>query len=80
MKDSIDLHGKRGDEVEAIIDNFLYKVSSTNLKRAKIITGKGSGVVQKIVINYLKLAKYQWSYEQLSNGKQNTGVIIIHLS
>jgi dsDNA-specific endonuclease/ATPase MutS2 len=54
-------------------------LQNSSLKRAKIMTGKGSGVVQKIVVKYLKQAGYQWAFEKLSNGKDNTGVLVLFL-
>ena len=78
-KDLLDLHGFKSDEVEDAIDRFLDKVSSSSLKRARIMTGKGSGVVKSIAIKYLKLAGYQWAYEKLSNGKNNEGCLVIFL-
>ena len=78
-KDLLDLHGFKSDEVEDAIDRFLVKVSSSSLKRARIMTGKGSGVVKSIAIKYLKLAGYQWAYEKLSNGKNNEGCLVIFL-
>lgn len=78
-KDSIDLHGYKVYEVADVVDRFLMQISNSNLKRAKIITGKGSGAVQKATIEYLKKAGYQFSFEKLSNGQQNTGVLILFL-
>jgi len=78
-KDSIDLHGFKVDEVANEVDRFLMRLSTSNLKRAKIVTGKGSGAVQKATIDYLKKAGYQFGYERLSNGKENTGVLILFL-
>lgn len=79
MKDLLDLHGYKAEDVESAIDDFLVKISKSNLRRARLMTGKGTGTVQKIAIKYLKLAGYQWSYEKLANGKDNQGCLIIHL-
>lgn len=76
---SIDLHGKKEHEVEEAVDRFLFSISNKSIKRAKIITGKGSGIVQKKVIQYLKMAAYPWEYEKSITGKPNTGVIILLL-
>lgn len=79
MKDLLDLHGYKAEDVESAIDDFLVKISKSNLRRARLMTGKGTGTVQKIAIKYLKLAGYQWTYEKLANGKDNQGCLIIHL-
>lgn len=78
-KDSIDLHGFKVDEVADEVDRFLMRLSTSNLKRAKIVTGKGSGAVQKATIDYLKKAGYHFGYEKSPNGKENTGVLILFL-
>jgi dsDNA-specific endonuclease/ATPase MutS2 len=78
-RDTLDLHGFRGEDVESAVDSFLVSISNSSLKRAKIMTGKGTGTVQKIVISYLKMAGYQWKFEKLSNGKDNTGVLVLYL-
>ncbi|MDZ4677475.1 MAG: Smr/MutS family protein [Oligoflexia bacterium] len=78
-KDLLDLHGFKTDEVFDAVDNFIMSVNQNNLKRARIMTGKGTGVVKKVVIDYLKQAKYPWQYEKLSNGKNNEGVLVVFL-
>lgn len=78
-KKLLDLHGYKAENVESAIDQFLMELSQSNLKQAKIMTGKGSGKVQTITIKYLKLAGYHWSFEKLANGKNNEGCLIIHL-
>jgi dsDNA-specific endonuclease/ATPase MutS2 len=75
----LDLHGKRAEEIEPLIDRFLMDLSKSHLKTARIMTGKGTGTVKAIVIKYLKLAGYHWSYEKLSNGKSNEGCLVLHL-
>jgi dsDNA-specific endonuclease/ATPase MutS2 len=78
-KDKLDLHGVREDEVFDLVDAFIMGLQGGALKRAKIVTGKGTGKVQKQVIDYLKKARYQWAFEKLSNGTNNTGVLVIFL-
>lgn len=78
-KDLLDLHGFKTDEVEDAIDKFLMRVANSNLKRARIMTGKGTGAVRSVAIKYLKLAGYHWAYEKLSNGKSNEGCLVIFL-
>lgn len=78
-KDFLDLHGFKADQVEEAIDRFLMQLSNSNLKKARIMTGKGTGTVKSIAIKYLKMAGYAWSYEKLSNGKSNEGCLVIFL-
>jgi DNA-nicking Smr family endonuclease len=74
---SLDLHGYTKDEAIEAIDRFLYEFGSSGAKRAKIVTGKGSGAIQSVAKDYLRKAGYQFGFEKLSNGKDNTGVLII---
>ncbi len=78
-QDLLDLHGYKADQVEAAVDKFLVKVSKSNLKKARIMTGKGGGIVKSITQRYLQLAGYHWAYEKLSNGKNNEGCLVIFL-
>ena len=78
-KDLLDLHGYKTDEVEAAVDRFLMEISNSNLKQARIMTGKGTGAVKSVVIKYLRLAGYPWAYEKLKNGKNNEGCLVIRV-
>ncbi|MFZ3231841.1 MAG: Smr/MutS family protein [Pseudobdellovibrio sp.] len=78
-KDLLDLHGFKSDQVEDAIDRFLMQVSNSKFKKARIMTGKGTGTVQSLTIKYLKLAGYHWAYEKLSSGKNNEGCLVIFL-
>lgn len=72
---TLDLHGFRADEVIDALDRFIHQ--NQNQRRLCILTGKGTGTVKKIVIDYLKLAGYPWEYENAANGKPNQGSLII---
>ncbi len=76
---SIDLHGYKTDQVEDALDKFLVKASASGQKRCRIVTGKGTGAVQKVAIKYLKAAGYPWEFEKLPNNSENTGVLTIFL-
>lgn len=74
---SLDLHGYNKDEAIDAIDQFLHAFGRSGDRRAKIITGKGTGVIQKAAIDYLSKAGYHWEYEKLANGKLNEGVLVL---
>ncbi len=78
-KDLLDLHGFKSDQVENAIDRFLMQLSTSGLKKARIMTGKGTGAVQSITTKYLKLAGYHYAFEKLPNGKNNEGCLVIFL-
>ncbi len=73
---SLDLHGATEAEVFDLVDRFLTK---QNAPTVRIISGKGKGIVKKKLIEYLKLARYTWTFEKLPNGSQNEGVLIVQL-
>ncbi len=77
--DLLDLHGFIAEDVEATVDAFIMKVNLLKLKRARIMTGKGTGKVRQIVIEYLKRAGYPWEYERIPKGRHNEGVLVIFL-
>ena len=79
VKELLDLHGYKSDQVEDAIDRFLMELSKSNLRKARIMTGKGTGTVKALAIKYLKMAGYSWSYEKLPNGKNNEGCLVIFL-
>lgn len=74
---TLDLHGFNSTDAIDALDAFLYSFSQSGESRARIMTGKGLGKIQKVVISYLKKAGYKWQYEKMSNGKENTGVLIV---
>ncbi|MEQ1875914.1 MAG: Smr/MutS family protein [Bdellovibrionia bacterium] len=77
-KDLLDLHGARAEEVIDRVDRFIMKANELGLDRVRIMTGKGKGVVQKTVIEYLKQGGFPWQFEK--NGKTvNEGVLIVIL-
>ncbi|MFC1934412.1 endonuclease MutS2 [Chloroflexota bacterium] len=50
---SLDLRGKRADEVEVLLDSYLNEATLTNLSEVKIIHGIGTGTVRQIVRDIL---------------------------
>jgi dsDNA-specific endonuclease/ATPase MutS2 len=71
------LHGFKTDEVFDAVEAFLRRYS--NAKQVRIMPGKGTGKVQAVVAEYLKLANYHWSFERLENGRSNEGVMIVYM-
>ena len=72
---TLDLHGKKVDQVFDLVDQFITK--HQNKDRIRIMPGKGSGKVKAELLNYLKLGGYPWEYETLESGQKNTGCLII---
>jgi len=76
---TLDLHAVSVADVADRVDRFLVQQTSRSAARARIMTGKGTGAVQKTVIAYLKLGGYPWEFERMENGKRNEGVLVVIL-
>ena len=74
---TLDLHGFAKDDVHAALDRFLVQASERGVTSVRVMTGKGTGVVQKEVIRLLKQGHYPWKFEKLANGTENTGVLVV---
>ncbi|MGE3974516.1 MAG: Smr/MutS family protein [Bdellovibrionales bacterium] len=78
-KDLLDLHGKTKEEVFDLVDRFLVRAQESDLKKVRIMTGKGRGIVQAETLRYLKLGGFHWNHEKNAKGQVNEGVLIIFL-
>lgn len=76
-KDLLDLHGARAEEIPDKVDRFITEAHKNGLRRVRIMTGKGKGIVQKEVIAYLKLGKYPWNFETNAKREKNEGVLVV---
>lgn len=72
---TLDLHGYKVDQVYDAVDKFIMK--HQNKSRLRIMPGKGTGVVRKELISYLKQGQFPWEYELMDNGSRNTGSVIV---
>jgi DNA mismatch repair protein MutS2 len=75
----LDLHGFKGDDVIDAVDRFLVQQTAKGSARVRIMTGKGTGTVKKIVTDYLKQGHYPWEFEKMENGSRNEGVLVVIL-
>ena len=69
---TLDLHGYTTDAVQDAVDRFLVKSQSTGHAKVRLITGKGTGAVRKVALEWLKLGGFPYSTE-------NEGSFIIYL-
>ena len=79
IKDLLDLHGARAEEIPDKVDRFITDAQKGGLRRVRIMTGKGKGIVQKEVIAYLKLGKYPWNFETTAKRERNEGVLVVSI-
>ena len=76
----LDLHRFTTLEVPDAVDRFLVQSMKKGAERVRIMTGKGSGQVQKAVKAYLKLGGYPFEAERMANGSHNEGVLVVFIA
>lgn len=60
---TLDLHGYTTDAVADAVDRFLVKSQRAGHPRVRLITGKGTGAVRKVALDWLKLGGFPYSTE-----------------
>lgn len=75
----LDLHGFRTADVADAVDRFLIASMKRGAKKIRIMTGKGTGQIQKTVAEYLRLGGFPFEVERLPNGARNEGVLVVFL-
>lgn len=73
----IDLHGFFEREAIESVEDFLLNAEQKNMKRVRIITGKGSGVLQRSVRSWLGEQKYIFETAKITEG--GAGALIVRL-
>lgn len=76
---TLDLHGYKTDEVFDAVDSFIVRSQKKGLHSVRLMTGKGTGAVQKKVIEYLRLGGYPYKFEKQKDGKANEGVLVAQI-
>lgn len=76
---SLDLRGKRYEEVKELLDNFLDKALLQNFEQVSIIHGFGTGVVRNRVWELLKSNSHVKSYRYGKEGEGLNGATIVYL-
>ena len=76
---SLDLRGKRYEEVKDLMDSYLDQALLGNLDTVSIIHGFGTGAIRKAVWEYLKDCPFVKSYRFGQEGEGLNGVTIVKL-
>lgn len=76
---SLDLRGKRYEEVKDLMDSYLDQAILGNLESVSIIHGFGTGTIRKAVWEYLKNCPYVKSYRYGQEGEGLNGVTVVKL-
>lgn len=81
LSKSLDLRGKRYDEAYELLDRFFDQALTSKTKELRIVHGKGSGALKKMVHSYLKELKMVTKYDFEKNGEYsiNYGVTIVKI-
>ncbi len=80
LADPLDLRGMRADEVEPLLDRELNDAVVAGIPYMKIIHGHGSGVVKKIVRDFLGHQPYVRSYEPAQANDGGDGATLVTLA
>ena len=76
---SLDLRGKRYEEVDYLMDQYLDQAILGNLDSVTIIHGFGTGAIRNAVQAYLKKCPYVKSYRYGQEGEGLNGVTVVYL-
>lgn len=76
---SLDLRGKRFEEVRDLMDSYIDQAILANLETISIIHGFGTGAIRKAVWEYLKHCPYAKSYRFGQEGEGLNGVTVVKL-
>jgi len=76
---SLDLRGKRADEVEALLDSYLNEATLSNLNEVHIIHGLGTGTVRQIVRDLLAGHSLVKSFRTGNKQEGGDGVTVVSL-
>jgi DNA mismatch repair protein MutS2 len=75
----LNLRGKRADEVEPALDDYLNDASLAGLSRVRIIHGYGTGTVRQIVRDTLATHPLIKSFRPGAQGEGGDGVTVVEL-
>ena len=73
----LDIRGMATDEAIPVLDLFLDNAVMARLHSARIIHGKGTGVLRKAVQDHLKRSRYVKKYRLGTYGEGEDGVTIV---
>lgn len=76
---SLDLRGKRFEEVSFLMDQYLDQAILGNLEVVTIIHGFGTGTIRNAVQDYLKNCTYVKSFRYGKEGEGLNGVTVVYL-
>ncbi len=76
----LDLRGQTGDEALPVVEQYLDDAFRAGLESARIIHGKGTGALRRIVRDFVAKHALVKSYEEAPREYGGEGVTIVHLA
>jgi DNA mismatch repair protein MutS2 len=76
---NLDIRGKYANEIEELLENFIYDGHINNVSALSVVHGKGTGILRKAVHSMLKHNKYVNSFRLGNWNEGDTGVTIVEL-
>ncbi|MCD4772310.1 MAG: Smr/MutS family protein [Bacteroidales bacterium] len=78
FKLSIDVRGKRAEEVLTIINQYIDDAVLLNTSEISILHGKGNGILRKVIRDHLKSIKEVKSYKDSHPDRGGHGITIVN--
>ena len=76
---SLDLHGKKTDEVFDLLDRFLRQQEAKGNSPVRIIHGIGTGKVKEKVMEYCGITGHKPKPDKDGAGRVNPGSVLLYL-
>ncbi|HJX69728.1 MAG TPA: Smr/MutS family protein [Dehalococcoidia bacterium] len=76
----LDLHRLTVDEALPRVDQFLYESYVAGLPRVRVVHGKGTGTLRRVVRDYLPKHHLVKSFRPAEQGEGDGGVTIVELA
>jgi len=76
---NLDIRGKYVNEIEELLENFIYEGHINNIGTLSIVHGKGTGSLRKAVHSILKHNKFVGNFRLGNWNEGDTGVTIVEL-
>ncbi|MEW6709240.1 MAG: Smr/MutS family protein, partial [Candidatus Riflebacteria bacterium] len=77
VNSSVDLRGMRVEEALETVESYLKTVCDSGLPKVFLIHGKGTGALQKAVLEYLRASPYRKKFRPGKYGEGDLGVTVV---
>lgn len=77
IRSDLDVRGMRVEEALDEVDSYLKLASESDLGRVFLVHGKGTGALQKAIVNYLKNSPWKKKFRPGRYGEGDLGVTVV---